>query len=114
MKQSLDAEECLIVPVGEDFITSIQGLNEQQIRDFGPACAREWQQQTVEGVCGKGTEQEGDETGIESLFTDFPITKPSAFELERVDWEAELVKGLLVDVDEEMEKEKIVVYVGSA
>jgi hypothetical protein len=58
-KVIFEAEDGLVVPEGErEFVAFMQGLSEQQIHDFGPACAMMWQQQTARSVRETEVEQE--------------------------------------------------------
>lgn len=53
------------------------------------------------GATGKKEEDEEDETGIEGMFQDSGIAKPSTYNLDLVDSDDELVKSVMVDIDQE-------------
>jgi len=90
----------------EEFVAFMQGLNQQQLEMYGPVLAMKWIWARTREVKGTLAVPEK-ETGIEELFADFGIAKPSSYDLERVDWNDELVQGLLVDVDGNAEKVEV-------
>jgi hypothetical protein len=49
------------------------------------------------------TKREEDDTSIDGMFVKLSIAKPSIYDLELVNWEDELIKSVLGDVDEEVE-----------
>jgi hypothetical protein len=55
---------------------------------------------------GKKAEQEEEETGIEDMFQNFGIAKASTYDLDLVDWDDELVKSVLVNVEHDVERHK--------
>jgi hypothetical protein len=74
-------------------------LSAQQLRDFGPALAWKY----VDAQAQYASAQTGhEETGLEGASEDFALEKPATSALELVDWEQELVRGVLVDVDEDV------------
>jgi hypothetical protein len=85
----------------EKFVQFMQGLSADQLQTYGPVLADKWLRKCDRVYrVAEGYEEE---TGIEDLSADFCIVKPSEHDLEQVDWETELVRALLVDVDEEAE-----------
>jgi len=103
----LEGEVQLQVPSEEaDFVTFMQALSAEHIRDFGPALAAKWCKLQREAATGKKIEEEDEETGIDGMFQDLGIAKPSTYNLELVNWDDELVKSVLVDIDPNVEPSK--------
>lgn len=80
----------------------MQGLEDGHVEQFGAALAMEWTRLRI-SLTKAGKEEVKEETGIEDLFADCGIAKPSAQELEHVRWDDEMVQGLLVPVEKEVD-----------
>ncbi|KAH7093713.1 hypothetical protein FB567DRAFT_178804 [Paraphoma chrysanthemicola] len=113
LNDSLDGQE-LHIPLDEiDFVTVMRELHPEQIRSFSLALIRAWwrvryiasKNTDTERKCAarETTDLEKDDCSIETMFVKLSIATPSAQDLKLVDWEDELVKGVLVDIDEDLE-----------
>jgi hypothetical protein len=108
--EKLDGEDWkdqLQVPAKDaDFVKFMQELSDEQFYQFGPTLALKWIRIQRAAQTGKKAEQEEEETGIEDMFQNFGIAKPSTYDLDLVDWDDELVKSVLVDVEHDVERPK--------
>jgi hypothetical protein len=85
----------------EEFVGFMQGLSPSEVEVYGPVLTLSWMAAKVRVIQGVETEQHGEQTGIEGMFATLDLSKPSEYDLEHVDWEDELVRNLLVDIDQE-------------
>jgi hypothetical protein len=88
---ALQGRKRLIVPSGQaDFVTFMQRLDVEQVEQLGGALEMRWMFESV-NLVNAGKTKDKDETGLEGLFADCGLSKPSTQELEHVRWDDELV-----------------------
>jgi hypothetical protein len=89
----------------EEFVARIQNVKDEEILEIGPPMAARWAFLHVQKMYDEAREQA---PGIQQLFGDFSIDdKPSTMNLELVDWNGELVKAVLKDIDEGIQQKEV-------
>ena len=101
----MDGKGIVVALSEDDFVAQMRGLGEEEVRTLGPAMAADWALLNYQAM---RVEAKKHASGIDDVFGDFCIDdKPSAMNLELVDWNGELVSAVLRDVDDGVVQKEI-------